>query len=188
MPIAVAYTRLNTMPYSLHYPSTLFLVTLSLLVASTAPAADPIYKQVDTHGNVTYSNKPIKGGKKVDLPPLSSLPPPKALPPTTLAAPTTVQASPEQSRKELLDAIAKEEKALAAARAAAKAGAEKPEVFQHSRTIVGKDGKSVTITETGRNVVAYQEKMKMLNEDVALHEKSLAALKTELARAGKPKQ
>jgi hypothetical protein len=61
-------------------------------------------------------------------------------------------------------------------------------VFQHSRTIVGKDGKSVTITETGRNVVAYQEKMKMLNEDVALHEKSLAALKTELARAGKPKQ
>ncbi len=185
MPIAVAYTRLNTMPSSLHHSFTLLFVTLSLLVASTAQAADPIYKQVDTHGNVTYSNKPIKGGKKVDLPPLSSLPPPKVLPPTKPEAQATVQASPEQHRKELLEAIAKEEKALAAAKAAAQAGAEKPEVFQHSRTIVGKDGKPATITETGRNVVAYEEKMKKLNEDVALHEKSLAALKAELASAGK---
>lgn len=168
-------------------PIALLLITLSLLLAGTAQATDEIYKQVDAHGNVTYSNKPIKGGKKVNLPPLSTLPTPKPPPPPKTEAQAVAAPSTEQHRKELLEAIAKEEKALEAAKATAKAGAEKLEVFQHTRTIVGKDGKPATITETGRNVAAYEEKMEKLNEEVALHEKSLAALKTELASLGKNK-
>jgi hypothetical protein len=167
-------------------PIALLLITLSLLPVGTAQATDEIYKQVDAHGNVTYSNRPIKGGKKVNLPPLSTLPP-KPLPPPKAEAQAVAEPTTEQHRKELLEAIAKEEKALEAAKAAAKAGAEKPEVYRHTRTIVGKDGKPATITETGRNVAAYEEKMKKLNEEVALHEKSLAALKTELASPGKNK-
>ena len=168
-------------------PIALVLITLSLLLAGTAQAADEIYKRVDAHGNVTYSNKPIKGGKKVDLPPLSTLPTPKPPPPPKTEAQAVAEPSTERHKKELLEAIAKAEKALEAAKAAAKAGAEKPEVYRHTKTIVGKDGKPATITETGRNVAAYEEKMKKLNAEVALHEKSLAALKTELASLGKNK-
>ena len=187
MPIAVAYTRLNTMTSLPTSPIALLLITLSLLVASPAQATDEIYKQVDSHGNVTYSNKPIKGGKKVNLPPLSTFVAPKPPPPPKAEAQAVVEPSAEQHKKELLEAIAKEEKNLDAAKAAAKAGAEKPEVYRHTRTIVGKDGKPATITETGRNVAAYEEKMKKLNAEVALHEKSLAALKAELASLGENK-
>ena len=160
---------------------TLFL-TLSLLLAGTPLAAEEIYKQVDEHGNVTYSNKPIKGGKKIDLPPLSTIPgpivpPPKAEQPK--AAPPEVD---KKTREQTLrDAIANEEKALEEAKNAAKEGADKPEVWQHTKTITGKDGKPTTITERGRNVGAYDEKMKKLNDEVALHEKTLASLKAELA-------
>ncbi|OFZ71026.1 MAG: hypothetical protein A2Z01_08405 [Betaproteobacteria bacterium RBG_16_58_11] len=47
--------------------------------------------------------------------------------------------------------------------------------------MIGKDGKPKKVTETGRNVVAYEEKMKKLNDEVALHEKNLEKLKAELA-------
>ena len=79
----------------------------------------------------------------------------------------------------------KEQKALDAARAAAKEGADKPEVFQHSRTVIGKDGKPTVVTETGRNVAAYEEKMKQLNAEVALHEKNLESLNAELSALDK---
>jgi len=40
-------------------------------LACSSAAADPIYKSVDSAGNVTYSSTPPKGGKaeKVDVPP-----------------------------------------------------------------------------------------------------------------------
>ena len=162
----------------------LLLITLPLFVVGTAQATDEIYKQVDAHGKVTYSNRPIKGGKKVDLPALSTLSTPKPPSPPKAEAQAAPAPTERHNRKELLEAIAKEEKALDAAKLAAKAGAEKPEVYRHTKTIVGKDGKTASVTTTGRNVAAYEEKMKKLNEEVALHEKSLAALKTELAGLG----
>ncbi|MBT9613036.1 MAG: DUF4124 domain-containing protein [Burkholderiales bacterium] len=168
-------------PIHLH-PLVSILSAALLLTMSTRISAEEMYKHVDEQGRVTYSNKPIKGGKKVDLPPLSTLPTPKAAPAATPKS-DVKEAEPdkESRRKTLLEEITKEEKAAEAAKAAAKAGAEKPEVFQHSKTVIGKDGKKHTITETGRNVVAYEEKMKKLNEEVALHEKNLDKLKAELA-------
>ena len=91
-----------------------------------------------------------------------------------------VEPDKDSRRKTLADEIAKEEKALEAAKLAAKEGSEKPEVFQHTQTVVGKDGKSTKVTKTGRNVAAYEEKMKQFDDDVALHEKNLARLKAEL--------
>lgn len=155
------------------------LTVALLLTMSARTCAEEMYKQVDEHGRVTYSNKPIKGGKKVDLPPLSTLPTPKVTPkpaPQAEAVPDK-----ESRRKTLQEEIAKAEKALEAAKAAAKEGADKPEVFKRTKTVVGKDGKSAKVTETGRNVVAYEEKMKKLNEEVALHEKNLEQLKAEQA-------
>ncbi|OFZ98629.1 MAG: hypothetical protein A2Z44_03195 [Betaproteobacteria bacterium RBG_19FT_COMBO_58_11] len=155
------------------------LIVALLLTMSARTSAEGMYKHVDEQGRVTYSNTPIKGGKKVDLPPLSTLPTPKAAPKPTPQA----EAVPdkESRHKTLQEQIAKTEKALEAAKAAAKEGAEKPEVFTHTKTVIGKDGKPKKVTETGRNVVAYEEKMKKLNDEVALHEKNLEKLKAELA-------
>lgn len=143
--------------------------------------AEEMYKQIDEHGNVTYSNKPMKGGKKVDLPPLSTVPIPKAAPKKIETTPVAQAPRTSVAREAVLDAISKEQKALDLARAAAKEAAEKPEVFQRTQTVLGKDGKPTTITETGRNVAAYEEKMKQLNDEVALHEKTLESLNAELA-------
>ena len=165
--------------------STLVVLTASALLLTTSAytRAEGMYKHVDERGRVTYSNTPIKGGKKVDLPPLSTLPTPKEVPVVAPKPTPKVDIEPdkESRRKALLDEIAKEEKALEAAKLAAKEGAEKPEVFKYTKTVVGKDGKTAKTTQTGRNVVAYEEKMKLLNDDVALHEKNLAKLKAELA-------
>ena len=164
------------------HPLVSILSAALLLTLSTRTSAEEMYKHVDEHGRVTYSNKPMKGGKKVDLPPLSTLPTPKVAPQPAPQA----EAVPDKDsrRKTLQEEIAKAEKALAAAKAAAKEGAEKPEVFKHTKTVIGKDGKPATVTQTGRNVVAYEEKMKKLNDEVALHEKNLEQLKAELAGLG----
>lgn len=170
----------HTMRISHTFPLLLLLSATSLTLAAGAQAAEEIYKQVDKHGNVTYSNKPLKGGKKVDLPPLSTFPEPKAPPPQAPAQPAP-KADIAQRKQVLQEAIAKEEKALAAAKTAAKEGAEMPDVYRHTKTVMGKNGKPVTITETRRNVAAYEEKMKKLNAEVALHEKNLEKLRAELA-------
>lgn len=164
---------------------TLFVCAFALawpLVSS--PAWAEMYKYVDEQGRVTYSNKPIKGGHKVDLPEISTVPAPK-IDKSKLETPATT-GDRDQHRKDLQDQIAKEEKALADAKQAYKDGADKPEVWRRTKTIVGKDGKPVTITETGRNVPAYEEKMKQLQADVDAHQKKLDQLKAELAALDQP--
>lgn len=172
--------KLDSIPMkTIHIHSLVSTLTAALLLTASAPInAEVMYKHVDEQGRVTYSNTPIKGGKKVDLPPLSTLPTPKAAPKPAPKA----EAEPdiESRRKTLQEQIAKEEKALEAAKAAVKEGAEKPEVFKRTKTVIGKGGKPTQVTETGRNVVAYEEKMKKLNDEVALHEKNLEKLKAEL--------
>lgn len=154
---------------------TLFICALAFAAAA---AQAEMYKYVDEKGRVTYSNKPIKGGHKVELPELSTMPAPK-LPPPKTAAPESKE---RENRRETLQAqIAKEEKALADAKQAYKEGSEKPEVWRRTKTIIGKDGKPTTITETGRNVPAYEEKMKQLQAEVDAHQTKLDQLKAELA-------
>lgn len=151
-----------------------------LLLLSTPLAAEQIYKHIDEQGRVTYSNKPIKGGQKLDLPPLSTVTLPK--PP---AAKTGAKAVPDADRalrkKQLQEAIANEQKALEDAKAKAKEG-DVPEFTRSTKSVPGKDGKPTTLTEIRDNPGAYEEKMKKLNDTVSAHEKKLAELKTELNR------
>jgi Domain of unknown function (DUF4124) len=158
-----------------------FYPLISIIVAlllSTQLSAQGMYKHVDEQGRVTYSNTPIKGGKKLDLPPLSTV----TLPAATKAAPKPVAEPDKESRRKALQAeLEQEEKALQNAKTAAKEAADKPEVFTRTKTVAGPDGKPTQVTETGRNVAAYEEKMKKLNEEVALREKYVAKLKAELA-------
>jgi hypothetical protein len=53
------------------------IAAVSFLFANTASAA--VYKTVDEHGNVVYTDDPAGHGEPIKLPPLSTVPPPKYL-------------------------------------------------------------------------------------------------------------
>ncbi|MEO1767021.1 DUF4124 domain-containing protein [Thiobacter aerophilum] len=139
---------------------------LALLLVAALPARADIYKYVDERGHVTYSNKPIKGGQKVELPEISTVPAPKLEPKPARALGVDER---EQQKEALAKRIAAAEQALAEAKRAYQEGAEKPEVF------VRRDG------TRGRNVAAYEEKMKRLQEEVDRRQKELDDLKAQLA-------
>ena len=154
-------------------------LTIFLLLTSVALNAQGIYKHVDERGHVTYSNAPIKGGKKVDLPPLSTAALPKV--PAPKAPAPVAEADKALQKKQLQEAIANTEKELATAKIKAKEG-DVPEYTHSTKAATDKNGKPTTITEIRENPSAYQEKMKKLNAEVAAQEKKLADLKTELGR------
>lgn len=158
------------------------ILALLVLLASTPLSAEQIYKYIDAQGKVTYSNEPIKGGKKVDLPPISTvtLPKPADLKPEQKTAPNpAVAADKVQRKKQLQETIASEEKALEEAKIKRKEG-DVPELTHSSKTVIGKNGKPSTITEIRDNPRAYEEKIKKLDAAVTAHEKKLAELKAEL--------
>lgn len=132
-----------------------------------------IYKAVDENGHVTYSSKPLKGGKKLNLEPL-----PTMMPPAKASASAgfpkvdneTQRNRDEARRKILQDELDAEEKLLAEANQNLKEGEANPEVY------TGADGK------TYRNVAKYDEKIKPLQEQIDLHQKNIEALKTELSK------
>ena len=161
-------------------------LSAALLLAPSANAED-VYKHIDEQGRVTYSNKPIKGGKKVDLPPLTTLPTPKPPPPAKPTPKAEAGADKDTRRRALAEEIIKTEKTLQAAKAKVKEEADIPETFKRTKTVTGKDGKPAKVTEIGRNVAAYEDKMKRLNEDVAQLEKTLEKLKAEIAGLDAPK-
>lgn len=103
-----------------------------LLLLNCAPlAAQTIYKHIDERGKVTYSNEPIKGGKKVDLPPISTVTLPKPTAAKPEAAPVG-EADQAQRKKQLQEAIAAEEKALANAKSNK---AKEDQVAQHEKKL-----------------------------------------------------
>ena len=159
-------------------------LTFTLLLLACAPlSAEQIYKHVDEKGKITYSNTPIKGGQKVDLPPISTVSLPKPPAATKTEVKPVADADKAQRKKQLQEAIAAAEKALEGAKLKAKEG-DVPELTRSTKTVTGKDGKPTTLTEIRDNPAAYEEKMKKLNAEVTLHEKKLAELKTELGRLG----
>lgn len=159
-------------------------IALNLLLLCPPTLADQIYKRVDENGKVTYSNTPLKGGQKVELPPLSTVSLPKASPEKTgetTEAKTANTTAKNQRKKELQEAIAQETRALEEARIKAKEG-DTPEYSRTTKTVKGKDGKPTTLTEIRDDPAAYAAKMKKLNGAVTAHEKQLAELKAELNR------
>lgn len=167
-------------------PSPLLAVSI-LLLTSFPLAAQQIYKHVDEQGKVTYSSEPIKGGKKIDLPPITTvkLPKPNDLKSEQQPTPTpATNADKAQRKKQVQEAIANEEKALEQARIKRKDD-DVPELTHSSKTVVGKNGKPNTVTEIRENPQAYKEKIKKLDAAVTAHEKKLAELKAELQNLDK---
>jgi hypothetical protein len=149
------------------------LFVLCCSTAFTINANADIYKRVDDEGHVTYSSKPIKGGKKLHLEPLPTM---DAPPKSSIASEGFPRVNPETQnrrddtrRKILEDELASELQALDNARLKLKEGQDNPEVSK------GANG------QTFRNVAKYDEKVSILQEEVSSHEKNVAALKTELS-------
>lgn len=137
-----------------------------------------IYKRVDADGHVTYSSEPLKGSHKLQLKPLPTLPArPRSQSGRTDSADfprvdSATQKSRDNTRRQILeDELDSEEKALTEARRKLQEGAETPEVT------MSRDGK------TYRNVAKQEEKMAELKELVQVHEKNIAALKTEISNS-----
>lgn len=145
------------------------------LCVCPALAQAVIYKAVDANGHVTYSSTPIKGGKKIILEPLPTMAPlakPRSASPEGFPRVNgeTQKARDETRRKILEDELSAEEKLLEEAKQNLKDGEATPEIYRTQ------DGK------IRRNVAKYDEKIKMLTEQVELHQKNVEALKTELSK------
>lgn len=63
-------------------------------------ATGEIYRSVDEHGNVVYSDQPGQNGKKVDLPAISTYKP-QPIPPGTLDAETKQEPTPANATSQL---------------------------------------------------------------------------------------
>lgn len=149
---------------------------LAMLCLCPLWAHAEIYKHVDADGHVTYSSTPIKGGKKIILEPLPTMVPPAR--PRSAASPEdfprvdgeTQKGRDDTRHKILQDELMTEEKLLDEARQKLKEGEAAPEVYR------GQDGR------TYRNAAKYEEKIKMLNDQVEMHQKNIEALNIELSK------
>lgn len=147
---------------SMHLKSVVILALLSIPCA----AQSEVYKYVDKDGNVTYSNTPQKEAKKHELPPLTVVPPIKAPKGSGAPSPDAV-ADTEARRKNLEEKIAAETKLLEQARKEYNNG--EPERI---------GGES--------NYQKYLDRVQRLKDNIALHEKTIAALNLELQNLGNP--
>lgn len=149
---------------------------LAMICLSPVLAQAEIYKAVDADGHVTYSSTPIKGGKKIILEPLPTMAAPArarsaASPEGFPKVDSSMQKGRDDTRRKILqDELGTEQKLLEESRQGLKEGEENPEVYR------GQGGK------TYRNMAKYEEKIKMLNEQINLHQKNIEALQTELSK------
>ena len=153
------------------------LPAIVLLLATGMAHAD-VFKCVDDDGSVTYTN--ARSGKHCkalasDLP-VSSVP--SNAPVKRAATPTpgsfpkvdgdTQRARDGDRRKILENELAAEQKSLEQAKKELGDAESSPETFRL------KGG------GTGRNVAAYEEKVKPLQDKTALHERNIEALRKEI--------
>ncbi|MCE5181963.1 MAG: DUF4124 domain-containing protein [Betaproteobacteria bacterium] len=142
------------------------LILLSFLLSQAAYA--DIYKRVDENGHVTYSNTPLKGGKKVYLSPIPEGAPAKSKP--SAATPQNfprvdggTQKKRDESRRGILEQeLTAEQKLLEEARKALT------------------EGEAVRLGGE-RNYQKYLDRVQGLKDEVTLHEKNIEALNKEIA-------
>lgn len=146
-----------------------YLMLLPCLFYAEYTLAD-IYKRVDADGNVTYSNTPLKGAKKLDLGPLPTMEPYKETDVEYARVKQATQKNRDEERRKILqDELTAEEKLLADARQNLKDAEDNPQVSH----VNGK---------TFRNVAGYEASVKAAQDQVSLHERNVEALKVELSQ------
>jgi hypothetical protein len=142
------------------------LAAVTLLLLAGAAGAQTC-KYVDSEGRVTYSNVPVKNARKVSC--FEPAPPPSGSQQTQSSTPATPRVDPatqrqrDDGRRSILEAeLRAEEDRLAEAR---RALAEQESIR----------------TGDERNYQRVLDRLKPYQEQVAQHEKNVAALRQELA-------
>ncbi len=150
----------------------------ALLLASSV-AAD-VYKSVDPSGRITYTDRPVEGSVRADLPPIGVIDTPDAPGAQPGPAPQEAErAKVAAARKQWLqNQIIEEQRKLGEAKLALEEGKANPEVYQ--TTVVGADGQARQVTR--RAYARYQEKIERLQADVDSHENNLVVLRNELEK------
>jgi len=158
----------------------LFLMLLTL-IASTPTLAE-IYKHVDADGRVTYSNIKSKGATRLEIDPdtnnisndrakakSSTANKRTATPDSFPRVDKDVQNQRDSKRRSILQSELDAEKAaLDEAKKAYAEGESNPEVYKNASG------------QTFRNVPKFEEKMRVLKENVDNHQKNIELLQKEL--------
>ena len=181
-------------------------LALSAAPSAFAQGMTVIYKHVDDRGKVTYANSPIKGGVKVDLEPITiiSASPSGSLhaqaaaaalnvatvTPTARAKPASVDTAPPKRQEEtasrrLEEQLATEEKLLNDARARLEAEQRENDTVRALRSSGGSDAggraqKPVLTTEVRQSVERYFERVRNLQDQIAMLEISTERLRDRL--------
>lgn len=141
----------------------LIVLTVLLVAPWGCIAHAQIYKTVDSQGNISYSNTPVPGGKRVELEPPTVIPGPKAKPaaPRT-AASATAKASRDATRRQLLETELQ---------------SETKQLEEAKQRLV--EGEAVRLGNE-RNFQKYLDRVQGLKDEVAVHEKNVAAIQKQL--------
>lgn len=136
-----------------------FLFLILLFFSSPIPAN--VYKHVDEHGNVTYSNVPSDNAKRVDLPSIIVVPSVDSGDIDERIAKRRESLKLEEQREKLQDKISEEEKRL---------NEVKDEYKDGTPDRLGSE----------RNYQRYLDRVERLREEVKVREKNLNILREEL--------
>jgi hypothetical protein len=137
-----------------------YLLLLPCLAWAATARAD-IYKRVDADGNVTYSNTPIRGGKKIELEPLPTVGASAATDSRYKEVKPATQRNRDAARRRVLESeLQDEEQLLVEARQSLKETTGKPALLR---------------------TADHAEEVKSAQEQVHLHERNVQAIKQELS-------
>ncbi len=162
------------MCYSLVMQTRFYLPLLMLALAGSAEA--DIYKHIDEHGNITFTNTPIKGAQRILIEPSRAAIRPAAKPSAvTERAATTPHSFPrvdadtqkerDINRRHILEEELSSEQRLLSERKKELTNAE-----------------IMRTTEEQNSPKKYVERLGRLRESLLLHEKNISALQSELAK------
>lgn len=149
-------------------------IILIFFFSTTAPvvkANTEIYKHVDNDGRITFSNKPIRGAKR--LQPASASPKFKAGTAQDKNFPKVsnhTQKKRDTKRRQLLENELKNESRLLA---------DAKQVL--ARTLKNSGAIKINTTQSQYDAIKHENKIKIIQKRVLLHERNITALKKELA-------
>lgn len=150
-----------------------------LLTLLICPAWADIYKHVDEHGNITFTNTPIKGAQRVIIE--SGYPAPRPAAKAKSGESTPRISPPSPATFPRVDAGAQKERDVN------RRTILQDELAAEQRLLVERkkelaDAEINRSAEEKTNPQKYVERIGRLRENLQLHEKNIAALQTELGK------
>ncbi len=139
----------------------IIVVCLSLILLPIAHAGSAIYKYVDKDGNITFTNRPMKGGQKV-------------------------QSLPQDSRKQTTSPAPSQNYPRVSVNVQNTRDIKRREILEHEltaeMTLFSNTRKSLAVLLNANDNHQQTEKIRALKSKLIRHENNIAALKKELAK------